>query len=156
MLNRLSVLCALLPLVVAGCTTSGALAPKPEPAVTSLDHPHGRIDGLISKYAAENDVPERLVRRVVARESNFDPKSYHRGNWGLMQIKAATARTMGYDGPAKGLLDPETNLKYGVRYLRGAWLVARKDGDRAIAYYASGYYYRAKRMGLLEETGLKS
>lgn len=156
MRNRLSVLLALMPLVVAGCTTSGALAPKPEPTVAPLEHPHDRIDGLITKYAAENGVPESLVRRVVARESGFNPKCYHRGNWGLMQIKAATARTMGYDGPAKGLLDPETNLKYGVRYLRGAWIVAHKNENRAIAYYASGYYYRAKRMGLLDETGLKS
>lgn len=138
---------------LAGCTTSG---PSEAPAAAASAEGHGGLDGLIVEYAAAYDVPVALVRRIVERESNYNPGAYHRGNWGLMQIKAATARTMGYDGPAKGLLDAETNLKYGVKYLRGAYLVAGRNADRAVGYYASGYYYRAKRMGLLEETGLKS
>lgn len=115
---------------------------------------HSEVDRLIAKYADFYDVPAGLVRRVVKRESNFYPGAYNRGHWGLMQIKHATARGMGYDGPARGLLDAETNLKYAVKYLRGAWLVARGNQDRAVRFYASGYYYDAKRMGLLEETGL--
>ncbi|MER2635082.1 MAG: lytic transglycosylase domain-containing protein, partial [Rhizobiaceae bacterium] len=112
------------------------------------------LDGLIAKYAALYQVPEALVRRVVKRESNFRPQAYNSGHWGLMQIKHATARGMGYDGPANGLLDAETNLKYAVKYLRGAFLVAQGDHDRADRLYQSGYYYHAKRMGLLDETGL--
>ncbi len=115
---------------------------------------HGDVDRLIAKYAALYEVPEMLVRRVVKRESNFYPGAYNKGHWGLMQIKHATARGMGYGGPAKGLLDAETNLKYAVKYLRGAWLVAEGDQDRAVGFYARGYYYDAKRMGLLDETGL--
>jgi soluble lytic murein transglycosylase-like protein len=114
-----------------------------------------RIDDLISRYAEHYGVPEELVRRVVRRESNFNPAAYARGNWGLMQIKHQTARTMGYDGPANGLLDAETNLRYAVRYLRGAWLVAGGDHDRAVRLYARGYYYDAKRKGLLQEAGLR-
>lgn len=144
---------AVLLLALAGCTTTSE--PKAGP-VLDPSTAHGELDGLITKYADVYDVPVSLVHRVVKRESNYNPSAYHRGNWGLMQIKAATARTMGYDGPAKGLLDPETNLKYGVKYLRGAYLVSRKNPDRAVGYYASGYYYHAKRMGLLEETGLRS
>lgn len=71
-----------------------------------------------------------------------------------MQIKHATARGMGYDGPASGLFDAETNLKYAVKYLRGAWLVAGGNAKRADRLYQSGYYYDAKRKGMLEETGL--
>jgi soluble lytic murein transglycosylase-like protein len=118
------------------------------------DMPRGELDELISKYAAFYEVPEELVRRVVRRESNFNPTAHNRGHWGLMQIKHATARGMGYDGPAQGLLDAETNLKFAVKYLRGAFLVARGDQNRADRFYQSGYYYDAKRMGLLEETGL--
>ncbi len=145
-------LCLLTPFA-AGCVAADQSAPK---AVASVA-PAGdrRIDALIETYAAKYGVPAGLVRAVVARESGFDPKSRHRGNWGLMQIKAATARTMGYRGPARGLLDAETNLDYGVKYLRGAYLVSRGDAARAMAYYRSGYYYRAKRMGLLEEAGLR-
>ncbi|MEJ2020369.1 MAG: lytic transglycosylase domain-containing protein, partial [Maritimibacter sp.] len=52
-------------------------------------------------------------------------------------------------------LDADTNLKYGVKYLRGAYLVAGGDEDDAMKWYARGYYYEAKRLGLLEETGLR-
>ena len=112
------------------------------------------LDRLIAKYAAVYEVPEALVRRVVKRESTFNPKAYNNGHWGLMQIKHATARGMGYKGPASGLLDAETNLKYAVKYLRGAYMVADGDFDFADRLYQSGYYYHAKRKGLLDETGL--
>ena len=114
----------------------------------------GAIDRLIAKYAAIYEVPEALVRRVVKRESTFNPRAYNRGHWGLMQIKHATARGMGYQGPASGLFDAETNLKYAVKYLRGAWLVADGDENHADRLYQRGYYYDAKRKGLLEQTGL--
>jgi soluble lytic murein transglycosylase-like protein len=64
-----------------------------------------------------------------------------------MQIKAATARGVGYGGSAAGLLDPETNLTYAVRYLAGAYRLAGGNHDRAVSYYARGYYYAAKGKG---------
>jgi soluble lytic murein transglycosylase-like protein len=130
------------------------LAAVPPKAEIKPDRGRGEVDRLIVKYAELYEVPESLVRRVVKRESNFVPGAYNNGHWGLMQIKHATARGMGYGGPAKGLLDAETNLKYAVKYLRGAWLVAEGNPDRAVRFYAAGYYYDAKRMGLLDETGL--
>jgi len=54
------------------------------------------------------------------------------------------------------LLDAETNLQFGLKYLRGAWLLSDGDFDTAIGWYAKGYYYEAKRRGMLVETGLKS
>jgi soluble lytic murein transglycosylase-like protein len=112
------------------------------------------VNRLIEKYAAHYDLPVAFVRRVVKRESNFRPSAFNRGHWGLMQIKHATARGMGYRGPAKGLLDAETNLIYAVKYLAGAWLVADGNPDLADRLYQRGYYYDAKRKGLLDETGL--
>ncbi|WP_027039314.1 lytic transglycosylase domain-containing protein [Mesorhizobium ciceri] len=114
----------------------------------------GDVERLIEKYAVIYQVPVDLVRHVVNRESTFNPKAYNNGHWGLMQIKHATARGMGYDGPAKGLFDAETNLKYAVKYLRGAWLVAGGNAKKADWLYQTGYYYDAKRKGLLEATGL--
>lgn len=124
------------------------------PAVVTTEADRGEVDRLIVQYAALYEVPVDLVRRVVKRESNFFPGAHNNGHWGLMQIKHATARGMGYQGSAKGLLDAETNLKYAVKYLRGAFLVADGNHDLAIRYYARGYYYDAKRKGLLDETGL--
>ena len=60
-----------------------------------------------------------------------------------------TARGVGYRGPAHGLLDADTNLKYGVAYLSNAYLVGDHNPDRALALYSSGYYYEARRKGLL-------
>lgn len=126
------------------------------PVVTPAVQKSGTsIDPLIEKYAALYGIPESLLHRVVKRESRYNPKAFNRGHYGLMQIKYATAKSMGYDGPAEGLFDAETNLKYAAKYLRGAWLVADDKNDGAVMLYASGYYYHAKRKGLLEETGLR-
>ena len=127
------------------------MAPVEEEHATGV---RGDVERLIEKYAALYQVPVDLVRHVVNRESTFNPKAYNNGHWGLMQIKHATARGMGYDGPAKGLFDAETNLKYAVKYLRGAWMVAGGNAKRADWLYQTGYYYDAKRKGLLEATGL--
>jgi len=113
------------------------------------------VKAAITAYSAMYGLPESLVHRIVSRESRYNPKAYHSGRWGLMQINYETARVTGYRGPAKGLLDVDANLKYGVKYLAGAYLVAGGNADRALRYYVSGYYYIAKRKGLLEETGLK-
>jgi soluble lytic murein transglycosylase-like protein len=113
----------------------------------SLDA-NGNLDMLISKYAAQNGVPESLVRRVIKRESGGNPRVVSKGNYGLMQIKLATARGLGYSGGAAGLLDAETNMSYAVKYLAGAYRVAGGNADRAVHYYAAGYYYAAKRKGV--------
>jgi soluble lytic murein transglycosylase-like protein len=142
-------------LLLSGCVSAetapvAAVTPTPRPA-----YAEGSVDALIAQYAAFYEVPERLVRRVVQRESNFNPAARNGIHMGLMQIRPDTARTMGYRGTPQGLLDAETNLTYAVKYLRGAYLVADGNEDRAVRFYASGYYYDAKRKGLLEETGLR-
>lgn len=113
------------------------------------------IDAMISRYSREYGVPEALVHRVVKRESTYNPQAQNGGHYGLMQLKPQTARTMGFRGDAAGLYDAETNLKYGVKYLRGAWLLADGSHDRAIQLYSAGYYYVAKKRGMLVETGLR-
>lgn len=111
---------------------------------------------LIVKYADRYDVPVALVQRVVIRESRHIPGARNGPYYGLMQILPQTAQTMGYRGSPQGLLDAETNLKYAVKYLRGAWLLADGSHDRAVMWYSRGYYYEAKRRGMLRETGLRS
>lgn len=111
---------------------------------------------LIRRYAAVHDIPETLLHRVIQRESGYNPGARNGPYYGLMQILPQTARTMGYRGTPEGLLDAETNLQYAGRYLRGAWLVSRGSEERAVMWYAKGYYYEAKRLGLLEETGLRA
>jgi soluble lytic murein transglycosylase-like protein len=106
-------------------------------------------EAMVARHARANAVPEALVHRVIVRESRYQPKLLgHGGTIGLMQIKLATARGLGYGGDAEGLRDPDTNLAYGVKYLAGAYHAAGGDHARAVHYYAAGYYEAAKRQRL--------
>jgi soluble lytic murein transglycosylase-like protein len=100
---------------------------------------------LINTYARQYGVPVELAHAVVRVESNFDPKARgSSGEIGLMQIKPATARMMGYTGNAKGLYDPETNIKYGMKYLAKAHDLGGGTTCGTILKYNAGH--GAKRM----------
>jgi soluble lytic murein transglycosylase-like protein len=114
------------------------------------------LRGLVNKYAVIHDIPTSLIHRVIQRESDYRPAARNGPYYGLMQILPATARTMGHRGPASQLLQAETNLKYAGKYLRGAWLVSDGNEAEAVQWYARGYYFEAKRLGLLVETGLRA
>lgn len=109
------------------------------------------IDALIEQQAKANGVPASFVHAVVKRESNYNPRAKGGSALGLMQIKHATARSLGYTGDAAGLYDPETNLRYGVAYLAGAYRTAKGNVSQAYQYYNRGYYYAAKRQGISTE-----
>ncbi len=115
-----------------------------------------QMRALIVKWARIHDIPESLLHRQIQRESGYNPGARNGPYYGLLQIMPQTAQTMGYRGPASGLLDAETNLEFAGRYLRGAWIVSGGNEDRAMMWFAKGYYYEAKRKGLLEQTGLRS
>ena len=140
---------------------SACAAPTPEvtratPDLTPLYPNETReLRERINYWADHYQVPRSLVQRVVIRESTHRPEARNGPYYGLMQILPATARGMGFRGTPTDLLDAETNLKYGVKYLRGAYMVADGNKDAAVKWYARGYYYEAKRKGLLEETGLR-
>ncbi len=112
--------------------------------------PHARaLDALIAHYARIHGIPESLVRRVAAKESGYRSTAFHHRFYGLMQITYQTARSMGYRGEPKGLLDPEVNLTYAVPYLANAYRLARGNQARAIRLYTTGYFAVAKREKLL-------
>jgi soluble lytic murein transglycosylase-like protein len=170
----------MLSLLVAGCSVAGlrpapgpvtaalaAFAPQqatpaghvPDasavPRASALGYAGGSLDGLIAHYSQQYSVPEALVRRVIVRESNYNPGARNGPYYGLMQISHATATGMGYRGSPSGLLDAETNLRFAVRYLAGAYMTAHGNHDLAVRYYARGYYYDAKREGMLDKAGLR-
>ena len=130
--------------ILVALVATPALAQK---RFASLDA-NGNLDTLIARHAAANNLPEDLVRRVIKRESGGNPRVVSAGNYGLMQIKLATARSMGYTGSAAGLLDADTNMTYAVKYLAGAYRVANGNPNQAVHYYAAGYYYAAKNKGM--------
>ncbi len=104
---------------------------------------------ITRRYARRHGLPLALLHRIIMRESRYHPRLVNRSFYGLMQIAPATARSMGYRGSPRGLLDPETNLAYGAPYLANAWALSNGDMDRAVTLYASGYYFTAKRRHML-------
>jgi len=146
---------AALGFALSGCNSS---APERQFVAKAVDEPppprvklsqREKLDESISRYALAYDIPESLIHAAVRRESNYNPGAKHGPYWGLMQIRYDTARSVGYSGPAKGLLDAETNLAYAGAYLANAFRVAGGDAQRAIQLYAKGFYFEAKRKGLL-------
>lgn len=119
--------------------------PRPvvEPALSSRGD-GGKYDTLIARYAEENGVPLPLAHAVVRQESGYNAAARGRGTVGLMQIKPATARGIGYRGPASGLYDPETNLRWGMKYLGGAYKLGGGDTCATALRYQGGH--RATRM----------
>lgn len=94
---------------------------------------------LVAQHANEHGVPMNFGHAVVMLESGYRPRIVHAGNYGLMQIRLGTARSMGFRGTPAQLVDPETNLRLGMRYLGRAWKLSNADHCRAIALYRTGF-----------------
>ena len=115
---------------------------KHEPRVSrALAAPAGAegIKAIVARHAAANGVPFSLADAIVRVESRYNPRAAHAGNYGLMQIRHQTARGMGYSGSASGLLDAETNARYGMKYLAMAYQMAGGDTCRTVMKYQSGH-----------------
>lgn len=139
-------------LALSACARSSPAPVAAGPALFPGETP--AIRALIEEAAARHEVPVSLVHRVVQRESDYRPDARNGPYWGLMQVLPETARTMGHRGPPESLLDPAVNLEFGVRYLRGAWLVSDGNEEAAVMWYARGYYFEARDRCMLVETGL--
>jgi len=148
-------------LLVSACATSG-----PEVTRANFDPDLKRaalypgetpeLRHLVNTYADGYGVPRSLVHRVIQRESDYRPAARNGPYYGLMQILPATARNMGFQGQPSDLLDAETNLRWAVKYLRGAWLLSDGDEQTAVGWYARGYYYEARNRCMLVETALRT
>lgn len=154
MYSRRSVL-AFIAVVLAGCGRGRSRAETVSKSTTPL-YPNEtpELRRLIEKYANVYDLPVDLVHRLAVRESTHRPAARNGPYYGLLQISVPTARSMGFKGTPNDLLDAETNLTYAGKYLRGAWLLADGSFDEAVKWYSRGYYFEAKRRGMLKETDL--
>lgn len=142
-----SILCLV---VLAGCSVTSKPEPKADlaaaPAKTGKPY-----DSIISHYAAQNGVPIDLAHAVVFSESTYRPNATGAaGEVGLMQLRMATARMVGYSGSRKGLYDPETNIKYGMKYLGKAHELGGGSTCGTILKYNAGH--GAKRMNPISQS----
>ncbi|HVC09859.1 MAG TPA: lytic transglycosylase domain-containing protein [Elusimicrobiota bacterium] len=85
---------------------------------TLLKHPDetDRYDGLIVRYAVANGLDPRLVKAIIAAESEFDWDARSPvGARGLMQVMPRTGEYFGV--PAAELYSPKDNIQAGTAYL---------------------------------------
>lgn len=109
------------------------------------DRKNARLRQMIATHAKANGIPVKLADAVVSVESRYNPRARGKaGEVGLMQIKPATARGMGYKGSVKALFDPDTNLRWGMKYLGKAHELGGGSICRTILKYNAGHF--AKRM----------
>ncbi len=70
---------------------------------------------LVIKAAKRHGLDWRLIAAQIYQESHFDPKARsHAGAYGLMQLTASTARSLG----VKKIYDPKQNIYAGVYHLK--------------------------------------
>ena len=91
----------------------------------------------IKTESARNGLDPYLVASLIRQESEFNPGAISYANaYGLMQIAAVEWASpwlakMGMTHfETYQLLDPETNIKLGTRYLRSARQIWRRAGIR--------------------------
>ena len=91
----------------------------------------GPYNNLIRAAAEKHGVDEKLITRVIAAESNFNPRAVSRKQaLGLMQLLPATAARYS----AVNLFDPVQNIDAGTHYLKD--LLARYSGNLSLALAA--------------------
>jgi soluble lytic murein transglycosylase len=113
--------------------------------------------GTIKTESAKNHLDPYLVASLIRQESEFNPSAVSRANaYGLMQMLPSVGKAM---AQAEGmghfetfqLLDPDTNIRLGTRYLRQtldrfggvteyALAAYNAGGERVVGWQAAGPY----------------
>ncbi len=90
-------------------------------------------DELMLRYAKIYKLDARLLKSIMAAESEFKPEALSpAGARGLMQVMPATAAGVGV--PAAALHDPQSGVKAGAAYIQvlfeAAWRIFKLKGVR--------------------------
>jgi soluble lytic murein transglycosylase len=98
----------------------------------------------IQTESAKNNLDPYLVASLIRQESEFDPSVISYANaYGLMQLLPVTGKAMAREEGMKNfqtfqLLDPETNIRLGCRYLRQMLNKVGGVQEYALAAYNAG------------------
>lgn len=78
----------------------------------------GPVIAMIKARAPSYGVPTWFALRIAQIESGYNPNARGAaGEYGVYQLKCATARGLGYRGGCGGLLNASTNVNYGLKHL---------------------------------------
>jgi soluble lytic murein transglycosylase len=96
--------------------------------------------GAIESQSSKNGVDPYMVASLIRQESEFNPGAISSANaWGLMQLLPSVGRSMAREEGIRHfneieLLNPETNIRLGTRYLKQT--LDKFDGQPAYAFAA--------------------
>jgi soluble lytic murein transglycosylase-like protein len=78
----------------------------------------GPVVAMIKAQAPSYGVPTWFALRIAKIESGYNPRARGAaGEYGVFQLKCATARGVGFRGNCAGLLNASTNIRYGLKHL---------------------------------------
>jgi hypothetical protein len=114
--------------------------PISDPSILLLSGRRERFIAYLQSEARRRDLPADLADAVAYVESGYNPEAIGLvGEVGLMQVRPETAAMLGFKGDRTVLEAPETNIRYGVEYLAGAWRLSGGDVCRALMKYRAGH-----------------
>lgn len=95
------------------------------------------IISLIMTYSQMYGVDPQIVFAVIGVESSFRANAIsHTGDYGLMQLN----KKVYYNYSVEQLLDPETNIKLGIKHLALAKQASKHKGEFSwLTFYNCGY-----------------
>jgi soluble lytic murein transglycosylase-like protein len=115
------------------------LSVEPEDIFQTIPVPAASAAGPYSEFirasAVRHGMDEKLITRVIAAESNFNPKAVSRKQaLGLMQLLPQTAAQYS----VADVFDPAQNIEGGTRYLKDLLEKYRGNVQLALAAYNAG------------------
>jgi soluble lytic murein transglycosylase-like protein len=93
---------------------------------------HAEVVSIISAMSPTYNVPTWFALRIAKVESGYNPAVRgDAGEYGVFQIKCATARFLGFEGSCAELYDARTNVEWGLKHLSAA--LVRSGGNLKLA-----------------------
>lgn len=98
-----------------------------------------RVVGLIKDMAPKYGVPTWFALRIAKVESGYNPNTRGAaGEYGVYQMKCATAKGIGFSGNCSELLNATTNIRVGLKHLQMAMKLSRGNLKLAASKHNGG------------------
>ncbi len=108
---------------------------KTQTTPASTDGVVNLIKGMAPKYG----VPTWFALRIAKVESGYNPNIRGAaGEYGVYQMKCATAKGIGFSGNCSQLLNASTNVQYGLKHLQMAMKLSNGNLRMAASKHNGG------------------
>jgi soluble lytic murein transglycosylase-like protein len=99
----------------------------------------GHVVAMIKARAPSYGVPAWFALRIARVESGYNPRARGAaGEYGVFQMKCATARGLGFRGGCGQLFNASTNIHWGLKHLQAAVRLSRGNLKLAASKHNGG------------------